>query len=175
MSRSATQARRGDGLGWWIWAPLLALLLLCLVASRVPSGDCSGEDPGGGTQLTIALVFAALASLGAFVAAGQRLIALHSAGSLRPRRDLGIAVAAALAFLVSIAAFTSWLADDVSEGLLLIGPGLTAVALLALLLAWATGLRPVGLLLPVYLIGLGLFAYPFVAFLTLISNSGVGC
>ena len=57
------------------------------------------------------------------------------------------------------------------------GPGLTAIALLWLLLGWARGRRPdeVGMLLPVYLIGLGLFAYPFIALIATLSNSGIGC
>jgi len=58
-----------------------------------------------------------------------------------------------------------------------VGLFLTGLALLALLVAWVARVRParVGLLLPLYLFGAALFAYPLVGLLGLLISSGVGC
>jgi hypothetical protein len=62
-------------------------------------------------------------------------------------------------------------------GILALGMAATAIALLALLavLLVGRGAGPVAALLPVYLLGCGLFVYPSVLFLYAIGNSGIGC
>jgi hypothetical protein len=125
-------------------------------------------------------VLAGLASLAALAAAVQRLVALRRAGAFKAGRDWTIAAVVVFAPLLVAGASASRRHGHLSEdlqGLLLAGPALTVLALLLLLIAWAARLRldGVGVLLPVYLIGAALFAYPFVTLLALVSNSGVFC
>jgi hypothetical protein len=51
------------------------------------------------------------------------------------------------------------------------------MALLSLLVAWVAGLRidQLGVLLPLYLLGAAVFAYPLVGLLGLLVSSGIGC
>jgi hypothetical protein len=174
----------GASLGPWICLPLLAFFLVAAAAMQVPGSDClgsgSGSDSDEGEAVAIVVGLAGLSSLVALAAAVQRLWALRRAGAFSARRDWTIAGIVALV-LIAIAGRSAarpnvHLSERV-EGLLIAGPVLAILALVALLLAWAARRRldDVGLLMPLYLIGAALFAYPFVMFLALVSNSGAFC
>jgi hypothetical protein len=176
---------RGDAsLGPWICLPLLAFFLVAVAATQVPASDCLGSGSGSGADegepVAIMAVLAGLASLAALGAAVQRLVALRRAGAFKAGRDWTIAAVVVLVPLLVAGASASHRHNHLSEdlqGLLLVGPALTVLALLLLLIAWAARLRldGVGVLLPVYLLGAALFAYPPLALLALVSNSGAFC
>jgi hypothetical protein len=64
-----------------------------------------------------------------------------------------------------------------AEVIFVTGLVLTGLALLSLVVAWVAGLRvnQLGVLLPLYLLGAALFAYPLVGLLGLLVSSGIGC
>jgi hypothetical protein len=102
------------------------------------------------------------------------LVNLGRAGAFNAGRDLTM-VGIVVAILVFAAAAAT--PRVLVQVLPLVGLLLTALALLALLIAWAAGLRAnqVGLLLPLYLFGAALLAYPLVGLLGLVSSSGALC
>ncbi len=175
----------GDAsLGPWICLPLLAFFLVGIAATQVPAPDCLGAGTGTGSddgeQVAIMVSLAGVASLLALGGAVQRLLALRRAGAFSARRDGAIGAVVAIALLFATVVPASRRHGDLGaglEGLFLAGLALAILALLLLLVAWAARRRldGVGVLLPAYLIGAGAFAYPLVAFLGLVSNSGVFC
>ena len=161
-------------LGLWICLPLLAWAAVWTAALSMPHGDCDGYPTDAGEEEAILIVLVAVASLATGAAALWRLIGLSNADAFSTRRDLTIggSVVVALVTATAVAAPPARI-----EVLPVVGLLLTGLALLSLLVAWAAGLRVnrVGLLLPVYLLGAALFAYPLVGLLGLLSSSGIGC
>jgi hypothetical protein len=158
-------------LGLWICLPLLAWVVVWIAALSMPSADCDGYGTDAGTEEAVLIVVVVVASLSTAGAALLRLVRLAQAGAFSLRRDAAIG-AIVVAALVLAATFVVR-----AEVLLVVGLLLTGVALLALLVAWAAGLRAnqVGLLLPLYLLGAAVIAYPLVGLIGLLSSSGIGC
>jgi hypothetical protein len=167
-----------EKLGPWICVPLLLWAVVWMVVLSMPSASCEGngsEDTGG--QEVLLVVVVAAASL--FTAAGAlfRLVNLGRAGGFKAGRDLTMVGVVVAALVAAAAATTSRFPSQAIQVLPLVGLLLTGLALLALLVAWAAGVRAngVGLLLPLYLFGAALLAYPLVGLLGLASSSGVFC
>jgi hypothetical protein len=143
-------------------------------ALSMPSADCDGYRTDAGEQEAVLIALVAAASLAAAGAAVWRVVSLSNADAFSARRDLAIggSVVAALAVAAAASAPRARIEVLPVTGLLL-----TGLALLLLLVAWAAGLRVnrVGLLLPAYLLGAAVFAYPLVGLLGLLSSSGIGC
>jgi hypothetical protein len=164
-----------EKLGPWICVPLLLWAVVWMTVLAMPSASCDGYgDDASGAQEVLLVVVVAAASLVTAAGALFRLVKLGRAGAFNVGRDLTMvgAVVAALAF--AAAATTPRIMVQV---LPLVGLLLTGLALLALLFAWAAGLRvnQVGLLLPLYLLGAALLAYPIVGLLGLVSSNGALC
>src|SRR4051812_28546948 len=161
-------------LGLWICLPVLAWAAVWSAALSMPASDCDGYGPDNGEGEVLLIVLVAAASLATAAAALWRVVGLSNADAFSARRDLAIGGSVAVA-LVAAAAVAAPRARI--EVLPVVGLLLTGLALLLLLVAWAAGLRVdrVGLLLPVYLLGAALFAYPLVGLLGLLSSSGIGC
>jgi hypothetical protein len=161
-------------LGLWICLPLLAWAAVWSAALSMPASDCDGYGPDSGEEEVLLIVLVAVASLAAAAAALWRLVGLGNANSFSAGRDLttggGVVVALALAAVASAP-------RDRIEVVPVAGLLLTGLALVVLLIAWAAGVRvnQVGLLLPLYLFGAALFAYPLVGLLGLLASSGIGC
>jgi hypothetical protein len=161
-------------LGLWICLPLLAWVAVWAAALSMPASDCDGYGPDSGEEEVLLVVLVAAASLGTAGAALWRLVGLGNANALRAGRDLTIGGGAVIA--LALAALASAPRDRI-EAVPVTGLLLTGLALVALLVAWAAGVRVnrVGLLLPLYLLGAALFAYPLVGLIGLLSSSGIGC
>jgi hypothetical protein len=168
------QERLSEKLGLWICLPLLAWGLIWIAAFSMPASDCDGYGADTGEDEVLLVVLVAAASLATAGAALWRLVDLSRASAFRAGRDLTIGggVLVAFAFAAVAAAPRARIEILPAVGLLL-----TGLALLALLVAWAARVRPnqVGLLLPLYLLGAALFAYPLVGLLGLASSSGAFC
>lgn len=167
-----------EKLGPWICVPLLLWGVVWMVVLSMPSASCEGygnEDNGG--QEVLLVVVVAAASLFTAAAAVLRLVNLRRAGAFKAGRDLTMVGIALAALAATAAATTSRFPSQAIQFLPLVGLLLTGLALLALLVAWAAGVRvnQVGLLLPLYLFGAALLAYPLVGLLGLASSSGVFC
>jgi hypothetical protein len=122
-------------------------------------------------------VATAAASLGCVAAAVLRFVSLARAGR-DLRRQLGIVAAGFAAALVLIALLAeARTAIDLFGWLCVVGATATALALPALLVALLAGRKAddVGLLLPFYLLGAGLFVYPLFTLFALAVNSGGLC
>jgi hypothetical protein len=143
-------------------------------ALSMPSADCDGYGTDAGEQEAVLIALVAAASLAAAGAAVWRLVGLSNADAFSPRRDLTIGGSVVVALVMAAAASAPRARIEV---LPVTGLLLTGLALLLLLIAWAAGVRVdrVGLLLPVYLLGAAVFAYPLVGLLGLLSSSGIGC
>jgi hypothetical protein len=161
-------------LGLWICLPLLAWAAVWAAALSMPASDCGGNGVDSGEEEVLLIVLVAAASLGAAAAALWRLVDLGRAGALSAGRDL--ALGGSVIVTLILATVASGPRDRV-EVIPLVGLLLTGLALLVLLVAWAAGVRAdkVGLLLPFYLLGAALFAYPIVGLLGLLISSGIGC
>ncbi len=158
-------------LGLWICLPLLAWVVVWIAALSMPASDCDGYGTDNGTGEVTLVVLVAAASLAAAVAALWRFVSLRRADAFSPPRDLTLVGTVVFAALAVVAV------SPRVEVLAVAGLGLTGLALLSLLVAWAAGLRvdQLGLLLPLYLLGAALFAYPLVGLLGLLASSGIGC
>jgi hypothetical protein len=161
-------------LGLWVCLPLLAWGLVWAAALSMPASDCGGNGADSGEEEVLLIVLVAVASLAAAGAALWRLVDLGRANAFSAGRDLTVGGSAVVALI--LAAVASAPRDRV-EAIPVVGLLLTGLALLALLIAWAAGVRinRVGLLLPLYLLGAALFAYPIVGLLGLLISSGIGC
>lgn len=161
-------------LGLWICLPLLAWAAVWTAALSMPASDCDGYGPDSGEEEALLIAVVAAASLAAAGAALWRLVGLSNASAFSARRDLTIGGGAAIALV--LAAIASSPRDRI-EIVPVTGLLLTGLAFVVLLIAWAVGLRvnQIGLLLPLYLLGAALFAYPLVGLIGLLSSSGIGC
>jgi hypothetical protein len=171
-STPAIRARGGGPLGRWVAGPIAGLAVLVLLGSNLPSYAC--DDARGLGSSTLGVVFEVLGLGGAAVLLG---LGIWRAVQLRHRREhrrwplidrpsLAVIVLALAGFVYlsfrhgEIAAAT--LAAAFFFGLLL-----TGIAFLALTVAAIRQERAdaVGLLLPIYLAGVGICVYlPVVAF-----------
>jgi hypothetical protein len=161
-------------LGLWICLPLLAWGAIWIAALSLPTSDCDGYGPDNGEEEALLIAVVAAASLAAAGAALWRLVSLSNADAFSARRDLTIGGGAVAT--LALAALASSPRDRI-EIVPVTGLLLTGLAFVALLIAWAVGVRVnrVGLLLPLYLLGAALFAYPLVGLIGLLSSSGIGC
>lgn len=161
-------------LGLWICLPLLAWAAVWTAALSMPAADCGGSGPDSGEEEVLLIVLVAAASLATAGAALWRLVDLGRANAFSAGRDLTIGGGAVVA--LALAAVASAPRDRI-EAVPVVGLLLTGLALVVLLVTWAAGVRVnrVGLLLPLYLFGAALFAYPLVGLLGLLVSSGIGC
>jgi hypothetical protein len=161
-------------LGLWICLPLLAWGAVWFAALSMPVSDCDGYGSDSGEQEVMLVVLVAAASLCTAGAALWRLVGLSRANAFSARRDLTIGGSVVVALVLAAVASAPRARIEIIPvtGLLL-----TGLALLALLIAWAAGVRAdqVGLLLPLYLLGAALLAYPLVGLLALAGSSGTFC
>jgi peptidoglycan/LPS O-acetylase OafA/YrhL len=165
---------RFDRLGIWIALPLLALALMGFLFLALPEGACD-ESADGDAGAWVIFVWGAAVCAACLTGAIQRLLRLIRAGV--PRRQavfalLTVGVLAALAAVLRIGdeAGLYWHAWVVAV------PA-TGLALLALIVAALRRRRPddVGLLLPAYLAGAGLFVFPSLALITALVKSDALC
>jgi hypothetical protein len=166
--------RASEKLGLWICLPLLAWIVVWIAALAMPAADCDGYGTDSGRQEATLIVLVAIASLGTAAAALWSVVDLGRAGGFSAGRDLTIGGGAVVAFALAVVASAP---GDRVEVIPVVGLVLTGVALLALLVAWVARVRParMGLLLPLYLLGAALFAYPVVGLIGLLASSGIGC
>jgi hypothetical protein len=164
-------------LGLWICIPLLLWGAVWIAAFSMPRADCDGYGSDAGTQEALLAIFVAAASLGTAGAALFRLVSLGRAGAFSLQRDLTIGGIVVATQALAVATTTSRAYAAPIQVLAVVGLLLTGLALLALVVAWGIGLRAddVGLLLPFYLLGAAVLAYPLVGLLALASSSGVFC
>ncbi len=143
-------------------------------ALSMPASDCDGYSTDSGDEEMLLIVLVAAASLATAAAALWRLVDLSRANAFRAGRDLTMGASVVVVLILAVVA--SALRDRI-EVVPLAGLFLTGMALLGLLIAWAAGVRvnQVGLLLPLYLLGAALVAYPLVGLIGLLASSGIGC
>jgi hypothetical protein len=165
-----------EKLGPWICLPLLFWGVIWMIVLSLPSASCDGYGDDAGPQEVLLIVVVAAASLATAGGALFRLVQLGRAKAFKAGRDLTVGGIALAAMAFAITATTSRF-PAVIQVLSLVGLLLTGLALLALLVAWAAGQRvdQVGLLLPLYLLGAAVLAYPLVGLLGLASSSGALC
>lgn len=167
---------RFDRLGVWIGLPLLALALIGLLFAVLPETACdeSAEGSAGSWSILLLGVGAAVACL---VAALVRVLGLRGMPGGIPRRQV-IATLVVVAILAVAAAFVSIEAEPSFYWQAWVA-AVPATAIAFLLLLGAAVLRrranDVGLLLPAYLIGAGLFVIPSLALLGAIVKSDALC
>jgi hypothetical protein len=163
--------RERTKLGLWICLPLLAWVVVWIAALSMPASDCDGYGADTGAEEATLIALVAAASLATGAAALWRLMKLARAHAFSASRDLTLAGSVVASVLVAVAVTTR------VEAIFVTGLVLTGMALLSLLVAWVAGLRvnQLGLLLPLYLLGAALFAYPLVGLLGLLISSGIGC
>ncbi len=163
--------RERTKLGLWILLPLIAWVVVWIVALSMPDADCDGTGTDAGAEEAALIALVAAASLATAAAALWRLVGLALADALSARRDLTLVGSFVASVLVAFALTAR------VEVIFVVGLILTGLALLSLLVAWLAKLRvdQLGLLLPLYLLGAALFAYPLVGLLGLLISSGIGC
>jgi hypothetical protein len=161
-------------LGLWICLPLLAWVAVWAAALSMPASDCDGYSADSGEEEVMLVVLVAVASLATAGAALWRLVDLSRANAFSRGRDLTMGASVVIALILAAVASAP---RDLIEVVPVTGLLLTGLALLGLLIAWAGGVRvnQVGLLLPLYLLGAALFAYPLVGLIGLLASSGIGC
>jgi hypothetical protein len=166
--------RERTKLGLWVCLPLLAWGAIWIAALSMPASDCDGYGADSGAEEAMLIVLVAAASLGAAAAALWRLVDMGRANAFSPGRDLTVGGSAVAALILAAVVSAPQARIEVIP---VVGLSLTGLGFLVLLIAWAAGLRinRVGLLLPLYLLGAALFAYPLVGLLGLLVSSGVGC
>jgi hypothetical protein len=158
-------------LGLWICLPLLAWGAVWIAALSMPAADCGGDGTDAGTEEAVLIALVAAASLATAAAALWRFVSLTLADGFSASRDLTLAGSVVASIVVAVAVTSR------VEVIFVTGLVLTGLALLSLLVAWVAGLRldQLGLLLPLYLLGAAVFAYPLVGLLGLLVSSGIGC
>ena len=167
---------RFDRLGVWIGLPLLALAFTGILFTALPEGACD-ESADGEMGAWVIFLWGVGVSVACGVGAIQRLVRLIRARGGIPRRQavlavLTVATLAVLAAIVPIGGeagvyWHAWAVATPATGLVLLI--LTAAAFL--------GRRAdeVGLLLPAYLAGAGLFVFPSLALITALIKSDALC
>ncbi len=163
-------------LGPWILLPLVLLIVVVLAAwLSLPVDVCnapSGEDDDGGGPVMWAVI--ALCSVAVGGAGLVRLVAMwrnRSIGEGGARVTVAV-VAVAVVLGAAFSADISALAGVLLAGLVL--AGLTFVGLVVAAMA-DKGADDVGLLLPICLVALGFFAYPFFGYSAANANLGGFC
>jgi hypothetical protein len=153
---------------------VVAVVIVFVVAdATLPGADCDGvsNEPSGFAQALVLLVTAA-ASLGCLSAAVRRLIVLIRAGDRTAPLGIGLSAIAVLAAAILLPTGGPLIIPLFVAGLA--ATGLAFLVLLFFLPARRTA-GEAGLLLPLYLTGMGVFVYPTVLFLFAIGNSGIAC
>ncbi|HEU4736626.1 MAG TPA: hypothetical protein VFS48_06335 [Solirubrobacterales bacterium] len=163
--------RERTKLGLWICLPLLAWVAVWIAALSMPASDCDGSGTDAGAEEALLIALVAVASLAAAAAALWRFVSLALADAFSAGRDLTLVGSAVALVLVTVVVTSR------AEVIFVTGLVLTGLALLSLVVAWVAGLRvnQLGVLLPLYLLGAALFAYPLVGLLGLLVSSGIGC
>jgi hypothetical protein len=168
---------RFDRLGTWIGLPLLALVLMGLLFAALPETACdeSANDSVGAWGIFLLGIGAAV---GCLVAAVVRVIGLSRRPGGIPRWQIVTALAV-VGVLLAVAGTVVSVEGEPSfywQTWVAATPA-TVIALLVLLVAAALRRRAndVGLLLPAYLIGAGLFVIPSLALLGAIFKSDALC
>jgi hypothetical protein len=167
-------AEHVGGRAVWVFLPLLALVVVWIAAdATLPASDCDGvSDEASGFARYLVLAVIGAASLGACAAAVLRISASFRAGE--ERGPLAVAV---VGCAIVLGAFLLPISGPPVVGLFVLGLAATGLSLLALLVSLpSTRAREhCAAVLPVYLLGCGLFVYPSVLFLFAIGNAGLGC
>jgi hypothetical protein len=163
--------RERTKLGLWICLPLLAWVVVWIAVLSLPASDCDGTGTDAEAEQALLIALVAAASLATGAAALWRFVSLSAANAFSAGRDLTLVGSVVAAVLLAVAVTSQ------VEAIFVTGLVLTGLALLSLLVAWVAGLRvnQLGLLLPLYLLGAALFAYPLVGLLGLLVSSGIGC
>jgi hypothetical protein len=158
-------------LGLWICLPLLAWGAVWIAALSMPAADCGGDGTDSGSEEAVLIALVAATSLAAAAAALWRFVRLTLADAFSATSDLTLVGSVVVSIVVAVAVTSR------VEVIFVTGLVLTGMALLSLLVAWVAGLpvNQLGLLLPLYLLGAALFAYPVVGLLGLLVSSGIGC
>jgi hypothetical protein len=167
--RTAIRAGDGGSLAAWVVGPLLGLATLIVLATQLNAHICSEEM--GLTDETVGLVFVlvAWAAIAAVVAAALlRLVLLVRRRRQDPEMRRWVDRRAAFLIGLGAAALAVYAAGGLSGGagaaffvLFIFGFFATLVAFVSLAVAWAQrrGADEVGMLLPFYLAGSGLFVF----------------
>ena len=168
--------RERTKLGLWICLPLLAWVAVWIAALSMPASDCGGYGTDSRRRGSAAdrPRRCGIACRGGGARCGG-CVDLGRANAFSAGRDLTIGGGRGRPS--GPRGRCSATAGPRSRSLPVTGLLLTGLALLLLLVAWAAGVRvnQVGLLLPLYLLGAALFAYPLVGLLGLLVSSGIGC
>jgi hypothetical protein len=175
MTVVGRSSSRFDRIGPWIGLPLLGLVLTGLLFVLAPEGACD-ESADGEPWAWVLFVWGVGLSVACLVGAGLRLVQLRRGPRRVSRRQCLVALAllGTLAVLASLVPANSlgpyWDAWTVA---------VPATGLALLVLSGATLLRrradDVGLLLPAYLLGAGIFVFPSLALLTALIKSDALC
>jgi hypothetical protein len=161
---TATPATRGQGggpLGRWIVGPLVVLAALVGAVALLPSHGC-----GPGITLTHAaggVLYLALAAVATGLAVGAGIWRLRRVDGTRAAvRAIAILVSVVVAILLLIVVGEGGIAAGLTFVVFILGLAATGGALLSLLAALVNrrDADEVGLALPLYLLGSGLFVYP---------------
>lgn len=143
----------------------------------MPGEDCDGvDDNGTGFPEIMLIAITGAASIGCVAAAGLRVVGLgRGREDLSRQLWLGAGAAVLLVFVSSLPMYSD--NGPVVTRIFVFGIGATALALLSLVVTWLAGRKPddVGILLPLYLLGAGLFVYPAFTLLALAIDSGALC
>lgn len=186
MDDSVGRRRRSTSLALWVSGPVLALAAIVLLFAALPPVDCAaiGWSAGDSPQRTALIAFSSIASLGLAIAGVRQLVALRRRRQFRRRLPrlswraaaLALAAIAALALLIPahlllFPLFFLFCAIYVG------GMLFTGIALLGLAIAWVSGrhVEDVGAVLPLYLLGSGLFYLPSAATFAVTVGDGALC
>jgi hypothetical protein len=160
-----------DWLPPWIFVPLILLVVILVAAFSLPSSDCSGEDHSGGLAEVILIGLTASSIAAVAGAALYRVVEMVREETFR---TVDFAVLLVTALLVGVIAGTVASGQGGSDGLLIAGMFVAPLAMLALIGAaiGGFGVKAVGLLLPIYLVGAGCIYYVVAAFFIAASEGG---
>jgi hypothetical protein len=177
MTTAGRRPSRFDRLGIWIGLPLLALVLMGLLFGALPEGACD-ESGDGDAAAYVLLGFGIAVSAACLIGAVQRLVRLARRPGGIASRQLLLAVVVVAILLVLAATlrlggdssafyWQAWLVTVPATGL--------ALLILAVAALFRRESDDVGLLLPGYLAGAGLFVFPSLALLGGLIKSGGLC
>jgi hypothetical protein len=175
MTTAGRRPSRFDRLGIWIGLPLLALVLMGLLFAALPEGACD-ESADGDVGAWVIFLWGVGVSVACLVGAIWRLARLTRAPGISRRQTI-FAVISAAAFI----ALAAMVRIDAEPGIYwrawVVALPATALALLALVVAAVRGRQAddVGLLLPAYLAGAGLFVFPALALISALIKSDALC
>jgi hypothetical protein len=168
-------------LGLWICGPFLGLLLVYLVGQSLPDATCCRGGFEGNCDFLFSdqemnlLLATGVATMGACIAATVRLMALWQ------RRRVLAGIFSAFFVVLFLAVIHLGLGgerlDPTRTDVVVFGTIATGIALAFLLPFWRRGLDSdhAAVLLPLYLMGSGLFVYPALALLAFNSHAGSPC